>query len=56
MKDANYCKVPESYYYVGPGPQDSHQSLSIDLSLAGKDPAGEERAEGEEEGGEVHHH
>ena len=34
--------MPVSYYYVGPGPLDSHQSLSIDLSPAGRDPAGEE--------------
>ena len=43
MKASNYCEVPVSYYYVGPGPLDSHQSLSIDLSPAGRDPAGEER-------------
>lgn len=44
--------MPVSYYYVGPGPLDSHQSLSIDLSPAGRDPAGEERRlrrRGEEE-------
>ena len=34
--------MPVSYYYVGPGPLDSHQSLSIDLSPAGRDPAGEQ--------------
>lgn len=52
MKANNYWKVPVSYYYVGPGPLDSHQSLSIDLSPAGRDPAGEERRlrrRGEEE-------
>lgn len=49
MKASNYCKVPESYYYVGPGPLDSHQSLSIDLSPAGRDPAGEERGRRREE-------
>ncbi len=46
MKASNYCKVPVSYYYVGPRPLDSHQSLSIDLSPAGRDPAGEEREGG----------
>lgn len=46
MKVSNYCKDPESYYYVGLGPLDTHQSLSIDLSPAGRDPAGEEGRRG----------
>lgn len=41
--------MPVSYYYVGPGSLDGHQSLSIDLSPAGRDPAGEEEREEEEE-------